>query len=97
MPEPLEVVPVANKRQFGKFIKVPWKIYKGDPNWVPPLLMEQRAVLNTKKNPFFLHSEIQNYLAYRDKELVGRISAIIDNNYNDFQKQKTGFSIKRYV
>ncbi len=91
MPEPLEVVPVANKRQFGKFIKVPWKIYKGDPNWVPPLLMEQRAVLNTKKNPFFLHSEIQNYLAYRDKELVGRISAIIDNNYNDFQKQKTGF------
>jgi GNAT superfamily N-acetyltransferase len=53
--------------------------------------MEQRAVLDTNKNPFFLHSKIQNYLAYRGKDLVGRISAIIDDNYNEFQKEKTGF------
>jgi hypothetical protein len=91
MPEPLEVLPVTSRRQFETFIRLPWKIYKGDPNWVPPLLMEQRAVLDTNKNPFFLHSKIQNYLAYRGKDLVGRISAIIDDNYNEFQKEKTGF------
>jgi len=91
MPEALEIVPVAGKRQFETFIKLPWKIYKGDPAWVPPLLMELRATLDIKKNPFFLHSKIQNYLAYRGKSPVGRISAIVDDNYNDFQNQQTGF------
>ena len=91
MSEALEIVPVTNKRQLNTFIKVPWKIYRGDPNWVPPLLIEQRTTLNTKKNPFFLHSRIQNYLAYRDGIPVGRISAIVDDNYNEFQKAKSGF------
>lgn len=91
MPDSLEIMPVASKKEFDAFIKLPWKIYRGDPNWVPPLLMEQRGVLDTGKNPFFMHSEIQHYLARRGKELVGRISAIIDHNYNDFQKEETGF------
>jgi hypothetical protein len=91
MPDKLEVVPVTSRSALETFIRLPWKIYKGDPNWVPPLLIEQRTTLNTKKNPFFLHSRIQNYLAYRNGDLVGRISAIIDDNYNDFQKQKSGF------
>jgi GNAT superfamily N-acetyltransferase len=91
MPEPLEVLPVTSKRQLETFIRLPWKIYKGDNNWVPPLLVEQRTTLDTKKNPFFLHSKIQNFLAYRDGEPVGRISAIVDDNYNDFQKAKSGF------
>ncbi|MBN2551255.1 MAG: hypothetical protein JXB06_00735 [Spirochaetales bacterium] len=91
MPDTLKVVPVTGRRELATFIKLPWKIYKGDPNWVPPLLIEQRTTLNPKKNPFFLHSRIQSYLAYRDGELVGRISAIIDDNYNDFQKEKSGF------
>ncbi|UCF96995.1 MAG: hypothetical protein JSV89_17730 [Spirochaetaceae bacterium] len=91
MPGSVEVVPVTNRRQLETFIRLPWKIYKGDPNWVPPLLVEQRTTLDTKKNPFFLHSKIQNYLAFRNGDLVGRISAIIDDNYNDFQQQNSGF------
>jgi hypothetical protein len=91
MVETLEILPVSRKREIDAFIKLPWKIYRGDPNWVPPLLMEQRGVLDTRKNPFFMHSEIQHYLARKGKELVGRISAIMDHHYNDFQKEKTGF------
>ncbi len=91
MPDNLEIIPVTSKRELNAFIKLPWKIYKGDPYWVPPLLMEQKGLLDTEKNPFFMHSEIQSYLARRDGQLVGRISAIIDHNYNDFQKEKTGF------
>ena len=91
MPETLKIVPVTDKRQLNAFIKFPWKIYKRDPNWVPPLLLEQKATLNPKTNPFFLHSEVQNFLALRNGDLVGRISAIVDENYNDFQSQKCGF------
>ncbi len=86
-----EILSVTSKKELDTFIKLPWRIYRGDPNWVPPLLMEQRGLLDTGKNPFFMHSEIQHYLARRGKEFVGRISAIIDHNYNDFQKEKTGF------
>jgi GNAT superfamily N-acetyltransferase len=91
MPETVQVAPVSSKRDLDAFIKFPWKIYRGDPNWVPPLLVEQKGILDTKKNPFFLHSEIQHFLARRGRQLVGRISAIIDRNYNDFQSEKTGF------
>jgi len=91
MADTVRVAPVSSKRDFDAFLKFPWRIYRGDPNWVPPLLVEQKGVLNTKKNPFYLHSEIQHFLARRDGRLVGRISAIVDQNYNDFQKAKTGF------
>jgi GNAT superfamily N-acetyltransferase len=91
MPETVRILPVSSKRELNAFIKFPWKIYRGDSNWVPPLLVEQKGILDTKKNPFFLHSEIQHYLARRDGRQVGRISAIIDHNYNEFQNEKTGF------
>ena len=91
MPDDLQIQPVTGKKALNAFIKFPWEIYRGDPNWVPPLLIEQKAVLDTRKNPFFLHSEIQSFLARREGKPVGRISAIIDNNYNDFQNEKTGF------
>jgi hypothetical protein len=91
MPDALKIVPVTDKRQLNTFVKFPWKVYKGDPNWVPPLLLEQKTTLDTKKNPFFLHSQIQNFLALRNGEAVGRISAIVDEHYNDFQNQKCGF------
>jgi GNAT superfamily N-acetyltransferase len=91
MSESVEVLPVTSRRQLESFIKLPWKIYKGDSNWVPPLLVEQRTTLNTQKNPFFLHSKIQNFLAYCNGKPAGRISAIVDDNYNEFQRSSSGF------
>src|SRR5262245_8659984 len=74
IPEPLRVVPVQTARELRRFIKVPWKIYAGEPNWIPPLLFEQRHQF-TKKNPFFQHARAQFWIAYRGAEPVGRISA----------------------
>ncbi|OYV88148.1 MAG: hypothetical protein B7Z63_01150, partial [Ignavibacteriae bacterium 37-53-5] len=73
------------------FIKLPWKIYKDDPYWVPPLLMDRKKLLDTKKNPFYLHSEMEMFLAKRDGEIVGRIAAIINHNHNKFQEEEIGF------
>jgi GNAT superfamily N-acetyltransferase len=74
-----------------KFIKLPWKIYADDPNWVPHLIMERKKFLDKNKNPFFKNNPTQFYLAYRNGELVGRIGAILNKQHNEFHKDKTGF------
>jgi len=84
--EALRVVPVQTARDLRRFIKVPWQIYANEPNWIPPLLLEQRHSLG-KKNPFFEHARGQYWIAYRGAEPVGRISAQVDDlhieRYND--------------
>lgn len=73
------------------FIKLPWKIYKGDQYWVPPLIMDRKKLLNKQKNPFFQHAEAEYFLAYSNGELVGRIAAIKNDLHNEVHKDKVGF------
>jgi hypothetical protein len=82
---------VENEQDKMRFIKLPWEIYRGDSNWVPPLIFDVRNNLNPQKNPFFKHSEIDFYLAEKDGKLVGRIAAIKNDNHNNFYKDKAGF------
>jgi len=82
---------VENDQDKMRFIKLPWEIYRDDPNWVPPLIFDVRNNLNPQKNPFFKHSEIEFYLAEKDGKLVGRIAAIKNDNHNNFYKDKAGF------
>ncbi len=88
---PISIEPVRTKKDLMSFIKLPWKIYKDDPYWVPPLLMDRKKLLDTKKNPFYLHSEMEMFLAKKDGEIVGRIAAIINHNHNKFQEEEIGF------
>ena len=74
-----------------KFIKFPWKIYKNNPNWVPPLIFDVKNNLDTKKNPFYTHSKIELFLAYREGEICGRIGAMVNDNHNKFHEDKVGF------
>jgi len=86
-----EIRPVRTARELRKFILLPWRLYRGNPNWVAPLVSDQKLLLDPRKNPFFQHSELQHYLACRDGKIVGRISAIVDHNYVAFQQEKAGF------
>jgi GNAT superfamily N-acetyltransferase len=87
----IEIKPVNTKSDLMKFIKLPWKIYEDDPNWVPHLIMERKKFFDKNKNPFFKNNPTQFYLAYRNGELVGRIGAILNKQHNEFHKDKTGF------
>jgi hypothetical protein len=58
----VKVYPVGSKKELMQFIKLPWKIYKDDPNWVPHLLMDRKKILDKKKNPFFEHAEAEYFL-----------------------------------
>src|SRR3989442_8623418 len=78
----------SDRRQFIKF---PWQIYKGNPAWVPPLLMDRRKLMDKKKNPFYAHADAEFFLAYRNKEIVGRIGAIVNHNHNREHRENIGF------
>jgi len=73
------------------FINFPYSHYEEDQYWVPPLLMEQKKLLNTKKNPFYKNAEIALFNAEHEGKPAGRLAAIIDHRYNDFHNAKTGF------
>ncbi|MGQ9672157.1 MAG: hypothetical protein ACUVV5_03360 [Candidatus Aminicenantales bacterium] len=82
---------VETKKNFRHFLLFPWKIYKDDPNWVPPLLVDMKEKLNPKKNPFFEHARMELFLGRRDGEIAGRIAGIIDDNHNRFHSEKVVF------
>jgi hypothetical protein len=87
----LQVIPVESKAEREAWLRLPWRLYAGRKNWVPNLLMLQREVIDPKKNPFFEHGEARLFLATRDGEPVGRISASIDRDHNRDHEERTGF------
>ncbi len=87
----LEIKPVRTRKDKKLFIDLEWQLNKNLPNWVSPLRMEREKVLNTKKNPFFEHAEIEMFIAYKNGRPAGRIAAILNENYNSFQKDNSGF------
>jgi GNAT superfamily N-acetyltransferase len=86
----LTVRPVSGRRDMNAFIEVPFKLRRDDPQWVPPLRFERREFLNRDKNPWFEHAEAEFFLAERDGQPVGRISAHIDRRWDEFQGGSDG-------
>ena len=72
----LIVQPVATRRDKKEFLNLPWRIYRDDPNWVPPLRMDQEELVGYRHHPFYEKNEIQTFLARRDGEVCGRIAAM---------------------
>jgi len=85
------VQPVKSKQDLREFIMLPWKIYRSDPNWVPPLISQQKATFDKRKHPFFEHSSADFFLARRGKEAVGSIVAILNNRHNEVHHEHVGF------
>jgi len=75
---------------MNEFIKFAWKVYQGNPNWVPPLVSDVKFVLSDK-NPFFRHAEAAYFLARKSGDVVGRIAAIIDRNHINIHNEQAGF------
>jgi GNAT superfamily N-acetyltransferase len=82
---------IDSKADRSTFAKVPWVAHRNDPHWVPPLLTDVLDTINPRKNPFFEHGDAALFLAERDGEAVGRISAHTNRLHNEYHKDKTGF------
>ena len=73
---------VKTRGELKQFIEYPFRRYKGDPHWVPPLLIGEWEKFNPRKHPFFEHARMDLFLAEQDGRVVGRIAAIDDDNHN---------------
>jgi hypothetical protein len=87
---PLTIVKVEDRKTLNEFIRLLWPLYKDDPAWVPPLMLERRMQL-APNSPYFEHAELSSWIAYRDRTPVGRISAQIDQLHLDAHRDATGF------
>jgi GNAT superfamily N-acetyltransferase len=81
----VSIRPVRTRRELKRFIKVPFRLHRDHPQWVAPLIFERMEFLNRKKNPYFEHAEAEYFVAERDGEPVGRISAQLDHRWDEYQ------------
>ncbi|MGZ5341736.1 MAG: hypothetical protein ACXWW8_01725 [Solirubrobacterales bacterium] len=81
---------MLGRRDMTRFIKLPFRIHKDHPQWVPPLILDRRQHLSRKKNPYFEHAEAEYFLAWRDGRPVGRISAQVDQRWDEYQRGRDG-------
>jgi GNAT superfamily N-acetyltransferase len=85
----IERIDRHDKRALRAFVTFPWKVYAGDPNWVPPLIADETKKL--AHHPFHEHAAVECFLARRDGAIVGRIAAIENRLHNEVHEEKVGF------
>jgi len=84
----VSIRPVRNRRELKRFVKVPFGLHRESEQWVAPLVFERMQFLDRKKNPWFEHGEAEYFIAERDGEPVGRITAHADSRWDEFQGGK---------
>lgn len=85
---------VITKSDLKKFVKFPFTLYKDNPYWVPPIIKDELAGFNEKKNPVFEHAEARYFLAYKNNSIAGRVAAIINRtevNVQGIKKMRFGW------
>jgi hypothetical protein len=87
----MRLIKVENRQDRERFVRLPWKIYKDQPCWVPPLIQERNQFLSPDINPFFEHAEVELFLAVdTDQSPVGRIALVHDRNYQELHPEPVG-------
>ena len=77
-------IDTRNKAQARRFVDFHYRLYAGQPNWVPPFRTDIFLMLNKDKHPFYEHSDADFFLAERDGEVVGRIAALENRPFNKY-------------
>ncbi len=90
IPPGLSIEPVRGRAGLRRFLNFPPEVYRDDPNWVSPLLREEKKKLTPGRNPFWEHAERELFLAERAGRIVGRIAAIEDRLFNQYHRSRTG-------
>ncbi len=79
---PIEIRPITSQRERRTFLTFPWRIYRGDPLWVPPLLPDRAAAIDPQRGAFFHRGDAECFLAWRGREPVGAICCAEDRFAN---------------
>lgn len=83
---------VQTEKDLMNFIKFPMELYRNNPNYVPPLINDEKNIWNAKENPALAYSEAKQFLAYKNEKIVGRIAVIINHK----EEKELGISKVRF-
>lgn len=87
----IEIRPKFRQDQ-KRFLNLPFRIYQGIPQWVPPLVFEAQRVFDQKKHPFYRNGEAAFFLALDQQGMpCGRLAVLHNQKYNDYNHEKTAF------
>ncbi len=89
MPE-ITVQQVTNRRDLQAFVRFPWRVYRGDHNWVPPLISQRLSYLNPATGPFYRGADVALFAARRGREIVGTIASFVDHRCIEHSGQMEG-------
>jgi len=84
-------IDTENRKQVREFLSLPPRLYRGIPNWVPPLGGEERQKLDRKRHAFFRHSEAAFLAVYRKETILGRLAVLENRLHNEHNNEKTAF------
>ena len=87
----IQPVDWQDRRLVRQFLELPRQVYRAIPQWVPPLETDARAWLDRRRNPFYRHSAAGFWLALDGARPVGRLAALDNRRYNDFNREQTAF------
>lgn len=82
---------VCDRRSRREFLEFPYRLYRADPCWVPPLRLQQKQLFDVRRHPFYHEAETERFLALRQGRAVGRIAAILDHRYIRHQQEQAGW------
>ncbi len=82
---------VSDPSERKEFLKFPYTLYKDHPQWISPLMMEQKKLIDTAKNPFYETADLAMFVATRNGKTAGRIAAIHNKAYNEHHGTNIGF------
>jgi len=85
------VVAVTDERLLKEFLRVPFVLYRNDPQWVPPVVSEVRRTLDTKRNPYFANASLRLFLSFRNGTPAARLALVIDRLQEAKLGVKTAF------
>ena len=87
----LSIRPVDTRSEQKRFVRLPWRIYRDDPCWMPPLVMSQEELLGFRRHPFYERSRARSFIASRGGRDVGRITAIVNAGHVERYGENRGF------
>ena len=80
---PVEIKEISSRRELRRFVCFPFRLYRNDPHWIPPMIRGEMETLDPGKNPAFEHCETRFLMALKEGRPVGRIGGIINHRYNE--------------
>jgi hypothetical protein len=85
-------IDMSDRYRIQQFIDLPYKIYRETPQWVPPLVTDNKRIFDRQHNPFYQHSKASFFLATSaDGAAIGRLAVLNNRHYNDYNHEETAF------